>query len=366
MSDPVTNVEIEDVLSSIRRLVSTEPSAQEASDQGAQAPEDGGGDLSESRSEARPLQPKLVLTPAQRVNEETTSRPEEDVTEVDVAEEDVADEGIADEDLADEDLADEDLAEDEAAVEAEDALLDMVADQIASEVEEEAKEHVQAQLAEQSYENRPENDAIEDDTIEASSDAAFDYSDIEDAEVISEDDVSEDDPDAELDRMSGPDVPEFLRRPVTQMDPPEDAEIIADSLAEPEETVAEPQSLTSRAESLEEAVSERAEDWEPDGGDAETLSPDGVEPLPWKEVESEMSDMSPEEAEEDPYSEAEAAQSQPWFGEDAILDEDALRDMVGEIVRQELQGALGERITRNVRKLVRREINRALMSQGLE
>jgi len=37
-----------------------------------------------------------------------------------------------------------------------------------------------------------------------------------------------------------------------------------------------------------------------------------------------------------------------------------------EIVRQELQGELGERITRNVRKLVRREIHRALLSQGLE
>lgn len=42
------------------------------------------------------------------------------------------------------------------------------------------------------------------------------------------------------------------------------------------------------------------------------------------------------------------------------IDEDSLRDMVAEIVREELQGALGERITRNVRKLVRREIMRAL------
>ena len=113
-------------------------------------------------------------------------------------------------------------------------------------------------------------------------------------------------------------------------------------------------------------MSERAEDWEPDGGDAESLSPDELEPLPWNEVESEMADMSPEEAAEDPYTAAEEAQSKPWFGDEAVLDEDALRDMVGEIVRQELQGALGERITRNVRKLVRREIHRALMSQGLD
>ncbi|MEO3415447.1 hypothetical protein AAFO92_12390 [Roseovarius sp. CAU 1744] len=52
--------------------------------------------------------------------------------------------------------------------------------------------------------------------------------------------------------------------------------------------------------------------------------------------------------------------------EEAMLDEEALRDMVSDIVRQELQGALGERITRNVRKLVRREIHRALASQELE
>lgn len=49
---------------------------------------------------------------------------------------------------------------------------------------------------------------------------------------------------------------------------------------------------------------------------------------------------------------------------DAVLDEEMLRELVGEIVRQELQGPLGERITRNVRKLVRREINRALTARN--
>lgn len=47
-----------------------------------------------------------------------------------------------------------------------------------------------------------------------------------------------------------------------------------------------------------------------------------------------------------------------------VLDEDMLRDMVHDIVRQELQGVLGERITRNVRKLVRREIQRAFSDLG--
>ncbi|MFD3190261.1 hypothetical protein ACFMPD_08295 [Sedimentitalea sp. HM32M-2] len=48
------------------------------------------------------------------------------------------------------------------------------------------------------------------------------------------------------------------------------------------------------------------------------------------------------------------------------LDDEALRDMVADVVREELHGALGERITRNVRKLVRREINRALAGREWE
>lgn len=47
-------------------------------------------------------------------------------------------------------------------------------------------------------------------------------------------------------------------------------------------------------------------------------------------------------------------------------DEQVLRDMVREIIREELQGGLGERITRNIRKLVRAEIARALATQGME
>lgn len=52
--------------------------------------------------------------------------------------------------------------------------------------------------------------------------------------------------------------------------------------------------------------------------------------------------------------------------EDGILDEETLREIVAEVVRQELQGALGQRITRNVRKMVRREIRLALAADDLE
>lgn len=42
-----------------------------------------------------------------------------------------------------------------------------------------------------------------------------------------------------------------------------------------------------------------------------------------------------------------------------IQDDAALRALIAEIVREELRGELGARITRNVRKLVRAELARA-------
>ena len=49
-----------------------------------------------------------------------------------------------------------------------------------------------------------------------------------------------------------------------------------------------------------------------------------------------------------------------------FIDEDALREIVSALVRAELQGDLGDRITRNVRKLVRREIHHALATRDIE
>lgn len=48
------------------------------------------------------------------------------------------------------------------------------------------------------------------------------------------------------------------------------------------------------------------------------------------------------------------------------IDETELRSMVSEMIRDELRGALGEKITKNIRKLVRREINSALLKQRIE
>ncbi len=54
------------------------------------------------------------------------------------------------------------------------------------------------------------------------------------------------------------------------------------------------------------------------------------------------------------------------FNDEMIFDEAVLRELVRDIIREELQGGLGARITRNVRKLVRAEIARALATQDLE
>ncbi len=51
---------------------------------------------------------------------------------------------------------------------------------------------------------------------------------------------------------------------------------------------------------------------------------------------------------------------------DPLLDEEMLRDLIADVVRQELRGELGERITRNMRKLVRREVHRALLTREFD
>ena len=50
---------------------------------------------------------------------------------------------------------------------------------------------------------------------------------------------------------------------------------------------------------------------------------------------------------------------------ETVIDEATLRILVAQIVREELHGQLGERITLQVRKLVRSEIAKALDSRDL-
>lgn len=94
---------------------------------------------------------------------------------------------------------------------------------------------------------------------------------------------------------------------------------------------------------------------------------DGTSVADAPETEAVPLDQESEEAFEIPEPTTAAAPKPVAADEDAfILDEDALRDLVRDLVREELQGVLGERITRNVRKLVRSEINRVLATQDFD
>lgn len=109
-------------------------------------------------------------------------------------------------------------------------------------------------------------------------------------------------------------------------------------------------------------------DAEAEAGDAMDTMPDAPQhgaddETSWSEAADDL--MQDDEDTVEDLGEAASPFSFPE-AEDGILDEETLREIVSEVVRQELQGALGQRITRNVRKMVRREIRLALAAQELE
>ena len=67
-----------------------------------------------------------------------------------------------------------------------------------------------------------------------------------------------------------------------------------------------------------------------------------------------------------PNSSAPEPEADMFAEDDGFFDETVLRDLVRDLIREELSGTLGERITRNVRKLVRAEINRALTARDFD
>ncbi|NND41087.1 MAG: hypothetical protein HKO04_03325 [Silicimonas sp.] len=137
----------------------------------------------------------------------------------------------------------------------------------------------------------------------------------------------------------------------------DDAEARADTLdeAKPDETV-------ERSTDAEDAD---AADVEEDVMDAE-FEADLTEAV----TQSVAAEVAPQPAE--PHAEDKAAEEQPTPEADAVEvapltpEEELLRPIVAKLIREELQGELGERITRNVRKLVRREILRAINAREFE
>ncbi len=171
------------------------------------------------------------------------------------------------------------------------------------------------------------------------------------------------------------------------------------------ERTSEPASLEETIAELEAAVAASGEEWEPDGSEMSTaaqfampsiaarrLSPLFLgaalaEPAPINGPrrlhlgiagsQNAQDDAAPDEDQpavgatsaSTPTAAAESVAARNVLFEDpseTIMDEEALRELVIEVIRQELQGALGERITRNVRKLVRAEIHRAMAGREFE
>lgn len=122
---------------------------------------------------------------------------------------------------------------------------------------------------------------------------------------------------------------------------------------------------------LEVAVTARAEDWEPDGGEPfdqaawaasafDLPQDDPVPAAPEAAIAETLSQIA--QSGLDARIAADIAAQNPALP----MDEDALRAAVVRILREELAGELGEKITRNVRKLVWREINRVLVVCDLD
>ena len=290
MSDPVTNIEIEDVLSSIRRLVS----------------EDDRGDAVEAdaQTDDEMVAERFVLTPALRVAEPVEDR--------EVPVESGAGEVTEDEN----DLEDvrETFAE---VVTGEPAPQDSVEEAVAE--TEDVTETADLDLT----------DAVDAFVAEEAERAA-------DAAVT---DISLDEKLAEAAVFVAP-------REVTDLE---------SKIAELEAAVGESDDDWETEEPADESVT-LSQEWE----DVETLSDLDVQPLTLETTSTDEASAQGAAVDED---EPDLA---AIFGDDSVIDEDMLRDMVSDIVRQELQGVLGERITRNVRKLVRREIQRVLASQEFE
>lgn len=332
MSDPVTNVEIEDVLSSIRKLVSVDDRPAKKAD-----------DVGEERVE------KLVLTPSLRVDEGANAAAQNH--------------GAHAEPLTDE------ASQEDAGVE---------------------EDQNQASGEDVFSEEAARHDWSEEDRADAN-----DGDDgIQDAEIMEPES-------AEAETAGTPAAVHDDASPEdTAWSENDDSD---DAGAEPHVW---PDSLTARVAEFERAVAGRDDGWEPDGSERDDNAAEPTSALPWQDHDSPDSESADdagdvedtiESAAHDPFrpsataprpeddstdedgdaARAEAASINPGNaflleedllddGDDAILDEEMLRDLVADIVRQELQGALGERITRNVRKLVRREIHRALAAQELE
>ncbi|KPA21309.1 hypothetical protein shim_20110 [Shimia sp. SK013] len=397
MPDPVSNAEIEDVLTSIRRLVSENRQVPTESVSEGEHPENSAPNSDEPVKNA-PM--ALVLTPALRVSDAVADEDE------DVFVEDSSD-GAAElfvSDIGDSDIEALDLAghaveipEDELFSEGdelENRPDDVVADaeelqiENASELADESEDP-----AEQAWDVEFSEDALEAAEITEDVDGEFSASGTITPEAVSEamDSADFDEPSyleetAAVEETS--DVSEVSLTLEGGADEVMDSRLESvdeeaglDDVDEPQDDVRdEPFDFKKVLEARlvhwrdgdgSEVEADPAEPVDSDYTDAEASTPawgtdeDPIETLDAPSAAEVIEAVAIEQAAEDVADAVDVGLSEA-LDEPAVIDEEALREMVADIVRQELQGALGERITRNVRKLVRREIHRALAAHELD
>ncbi|MDQ2095582.1 hypothetical protein NOI20_15795 [Rhodobacteraceae bacterium 10Alg 79] len=352
----MTNMEIEDVLSSIRRLVSenargdSKPEASSASDSAEQGPSDVDSKADtkapmftsvqgDSRREAtntasEAVEQTLVLTPALMVSQS-------DEAELEPAVDEAGDAPYSESDNDGEpDVADANVVSQEA---------------VAAAVKDAIEEHVET-AAQEAREETLQLDA----TFRHSDPEASDLEDriagLEAAVAAREDDwepdgISEsDNTAAPVDTLTWEDHDEVHGRgwESIEANEVEEAEFVDESAA-------------ALSEDGDEA--QMAEPAFPSGDEAKLAALASLMDAARKGTETDPATETSTPAATESDNDAPAS----FLGEnDAVLDEEMLRELVAEIVRQELQGSLGERITRNVRKLVRREIHRALTARDMD
>lgn len=393
MSDPVSNREIEDVLSSIRRLVSVEKrgdgqdtSARHDTSPGTVA--DHAEDASQDRVAADADDDKLVLTPSFRVmdtheepedmsgslperGEDSLSLEQWHVSPADTDAESAASSDTGNDDSEAEPQQAASQNEEEASAQTSDHA------DAAQEVQEDDEHMAEAEAVAEGEETGDADRELEKRIAEVEAAVAAQHDDWE-TEAEGPDDYyaqraeplpwedytsetyispaaggSVDDPDwaeAREDKDMSPDTD-----PQQEDDPSQDATSTeAEILAAMRKSRTEALSRSGMADVADNASEETIDFASSRGRD---ISPDEGPPGQEMQEDTAGSDSDTGDNSDGPTD---------WYKEDAILDEDALRDLVADIVRQELQGTLGERITRNVRKLVRREIHRAMIGQDFD
>ncbi|WP_122073971.1 hypothetical protein [Pseudophaeobacter sp. EL27] len=379
MSDPVTQAEIEDVLSSIRRLVSEDgrSAPRPVSAQRAEAQRDAGE--AASLDLAKPTS-RLVLTPALRVADEVSDRAQDDAEQPEVI----------------------------ATMDSDAALGAAEPAESASQAESHMDIEVAPELDPAEVLAFRPHDSVEDQTVVDSYTDAEPQADLEPSEALEEPitDAEEQldtapwrDPEATLFGAVEPSVEALVEAPeeeTSQSSPQLDERVAEQNWDEVEPEVDQPVELdgsqrvsavVQKIAELEAKVARSSGQWEPDGQSTDPYAGTNIETLEWQdhidedgeaEREEELTSRVPDGSEggseagfdsgtlaEEAVTDAALDALDAGNGEESYLDEESLRELVAEIVRSELQGALGERITRNVRKLVRREIQRALAAQDL-